>query len=173
MTQARTAGRPAIMAGSYQLARHNTFMNTIYDQPDGRFVRRLEKPHSVSNAGSVVAHVQEHVFPQIGQYMQEEMWSLLLNSREQITHDILVSRVTVDSTLAQPSIVFRDAIRLGASRIIVVHNHPSGCPDPSRADVLMTKRLRQAGELLDVILLDHIVLASDAWYSFAEHEWGE
>lgn len=160
------------MAGSYQLASHITDMNMIYDHPDGRFVRRLEKPHSVSNAGSVIAHVQEHVFPHIGQYVQEEMWSLLLNSREQITHDVLVSRGTVDSTIAQPAIIFRDAIRLGASRVILVHNHPSGCAEPSHADILMTKRLRQAGELLDITLLDHIVVASDAWYSFAEHEWG-
>ena len=150
-----------------------TPMNMIYDQPDGRFVRRLDTPHSVSDAGSVVAHVHEHVFPHIGQYVQEEMWSLLLNCREQITHDVLVSRGTLDSTIAQPANVFRDAIRLGASRVIIVHNHPSGYAEPSRADVLITKRLRLAGELLDIFLLDHIVLASDAWYSFAEHEWGE
>jgi DNA repair protein RadC len=161
------------MAGSYQFARHNTLMNMIYDQPDGRFVRRLGKPHSVSDAGSVVAHVQEAVFPKVGQYMQEEMWSLLLNCREQITHDVLVSRGTLDSSLASPSIIFRDAIRLGASRVIIVHNHPSGCPDPSQADVLITKRLRLAGELLDIVLLDHIILTQDGWYSFAQHEWGE
>jgi len=148
-------------------------MNMIYDQPDGRFVRRLGTPHSVSNAGSVVAHVNDQIFPQVGQYMQEEMWSLRLNCREQITYDVLVSRGTVDSTLAHPSNVFRDAIRLGASRVIIVHNHPSGWPDPSRADVLITKRLRHAGELLDVILLDHIILTERVWYSFAEHQWGE
>lgn len=150
-----------------------THMNMIYDHPDGRFVKRLDTPHSVSNAGSVVAHVQDQFFPHISEYKQEEMWSLLLNCREQITHDVLVSRGTVDSTLAHPANVFRDAIRLGASRVIIVHNHPSGYAEPSRADVLITKRLRLAGELLDIFLLDHIVLASDAWYSFAEHEWGE
>lgn len=165
-------GQP-LLAGSYQFASQTTHMNMTYDHPDGRFVRRLVKPHSVSDAGSVVAHVQEHVFPRIGEYLQEEMWALHLNAREQITHDVLVSRGTLDGSLAHPAIIFRDAIRLGAARVIIVHNHPSGCPDPSRADVLVTRRLRLAGELLDVPLLDHIVIAKGAWYSFAEHQWGE
>lgn len=142
-----------------------------YDKRDGRFVERLGQPLSIFDANSVAGYIMGNIFPKPETYMQEEMWALLFNCREQITHEVLVSRGSLDASIAHPSMIFRDAIRLGAHRLIITHNHPSGDPDPSHADELTTQRLRNAGELLGIPMLDHIIVAKDAWYSMAEHEW--
>jgi DNA repair protein RadC len=70
--------------------------------------------------------------------------------------------------LALPRDVFRMAVRLGASGVLVCHNHPSGDPEPSRDDVQLTKRLQESGELLGVRVLDHIVFGDGRWTSLRE-----
>jgi DNA repair protein RadC len=67
-----------------------------------------------------------------------------------------------------PREVYGPALMLGAVRIVVAHNHPSGDPAPSAEDRMVTERLRQAGQLLGVEMLDHVVLGSERFYSFAE-----
>jgi DNA repair protein RadC len=142
-----------------------------YDKRDGRFVQRLGNPFSVFDAPSVAGYIMENIFPKPETYMQEEMWALLFNCRDQITYEVLVSRGSLTESHAHPSMIFRDAIWLGAHRVIITHNHPSGNPDPSHADVELTQRLRNAGELLGIPMLDHIIVAKDAWYSMAENHW--
>ncbi len=142
-----------------------------YDMGDGRFVQRLGTPVSICDATSVAGYIMENIFPNPEEYTQEEMWALLFNCRGQITHEIMVSRGSLDASIAHPSMIFRDAIRMGAAKVVVTHNHPSGDPDPSHADVLTTQRLRKAGELLGIPFLDHIIVAKDAWYSMSEHDW--
>ena len=82
------------------------------------------------------------------------------------THQITVG--TLDASLVHPREVFRPAIRDAASSIIAVHNHPSGDPTPRREDVTVTARLKQAGEMLGIVLLDHIVVASSDCVSVSE-----
>jgi DNA repair protein RadC len=79
-----------------------------------------------------------------------------------------VSIGTVDLTQVHPREVYLPGVALAASRIVVAHNHPSGDPTPSAEDRAITERLRQCGELLGIELLDHIVIGSDRFYSFAE-----
>lgn len=73
----------------------------------------------------------------------------------------------VDSATVEPRAVFGAAVSLSASALILAHNHPSGDPTPSNDDKLITKRVRDAGELLGVELLDHVVIGSHRYYSFA------
>jgi len=80
-----------------------------------------------------------------------------------------VSVGSLDTTLAHPREVFERAIRAGAASIIVVHNHPSGDPTPSDDDIRLTRRLIEAGKILGIRLLDHIVVSRDAHYSFRGH----
>jgi DNA repair protein RadC len=70
--------------------------------------------------------------------------------------------------LVGPREVFREAIREGASAIIVAHNHPSGDPTPSPEDVEVTRRLRAVGEMLDIPLLDHVICGDERWTSLAD-----
>ena len=79
-----------------------------------------------------------------------------------------VSTGTMHGTIAEPREVFRNAIHLGASSIIIAHNHPSGSLIPSRADIKVTKELVKAGKLLKIGVIDHIIVSSEGYYSFSD-----
>ena len=97
--------------------------------------------------------------------LQEEMSAIYLNNKNEILGTSLISRGTNKNTMVDPSDVFRPGILAGASRVIAVHNHPSGDPAPSPSDVALTRRLVSSGELLGIPLLDHIVLGSRGSYA--------
>ena len=88
----------------------------------------------------------------------EKFWTLCLDRKNRLLREIEVTVGTASSSLVHPREVFKEAIRLGSSAIIVFHNHPSGDPAPSTADIQVTRRLREAAEILDIDLLDHVVV---------------
>lgn len=79
-----------------------------------------------------------------------------------------VSTGSMHGTIAEPREVFRNAIHLGASCIILIHNHPSGALIPSRMDIKVTKEMVQVGKILKIEVIDHMIIASKGYYSFAE-----
>jgi DNA repair protein RadC len=89
----------------------------------------------------------------------EELRAVLLDNRHFVLSIRTIYRGTVNQAQARVAEVFREAVRLGAVAIVVVHNHPSGDPTPSSADVALTADLAKAGELLDVDVLDHLIIA--------------
>jgi len=101
-------------------------------------------------------------------YETEHFKSLLLNAKHEVLKIVDVSQGGIDGTAALPRDVFRQAIREGAVAVIVCHNHPSGDPEPSRSDVVLTKRLVEAGLLLGIALLDHIVFGDGRHVSLKE-----
>lgn len=82
---------------------------------------------------------------------------------------VLVSIGTATSALASPREVFQRAVLTGAISIVVSHNHPSGTTDPSYEDTVVTRRLRDAGQILGIPILDHIIVTSDAFLSLKDH----
>jgi len=99
---------------------------------------------------------------------QESFVTLSLNARNRLIARHLVSLGTVSSTLVHPREVFRPAIRDGAKSVIVAHNHPSGDPSPSADDVAITRRLVEAGRMLEIELLDHVIIGSGEPFSLRE-----
>jgi DNA repair protein RadC len=97
----------------------------------------------------------------------EEFHLLALDSQSQVVRDVLVTRGLLNSSLVHPREVFRAAIVEAAAGIVVVHNHPSGDPTPSEEDRAVTRQLAAAGELLDLPLYDHVIIAGDRFTSFA------
>jgi DNA repair protein RadC len=97
----------------------------------------------------------------------EEFHLLALDSQSQVLREVLVTRGLLNSSLVHPREVFRAAIAEAAAGIIVVHNHPSGDPTPSAEDRAVTQQLAAAGRLLDLPLYDHVIIAGDAFVSFA------
>lgn len=93
---------------------------------------------------------------------------LLLNPKNEVIKIADVSRGSLDAAVALPREVFRQAVRDGAVSIIVCHNHPSGDPEPSRADIALTRRLHESGELIGITLLDHIVFGDGRYVSLKE-----
>lgn len=98
----------------------------------------------------------------------EQFKCLLMNTKHEVLKIVEVSQGGLDGTTAMPRDVFRQAVREGAGAAIVCHNHPSGDPEPSRDDLLLTQRLLQAGEVLGVSLLDHVIFGDDRYVSLKE-----
>lgn len=97
----------------------------------------------------------------------EEFHLLALDSQSRVLREVLVTRGLLNSSLVHPREVFRPAIAEAAAGIIVVHNHPSGDPTPSAEDRAVTRQLVAAGQLLDLPLYDHVIIAGDRFTSFA------
>ncbi len=81
-----------------------------------------------------------------------------------------VSRGTIDSSLVNQRELFKRVLLNNAAKIFITHNHPSGSTAPSNADYLITNKIKKAGELLDIEVLDHIIIGSEEYYSFKEHD---
>lgn len=102
---------------------------------------------------------------------EEHVAVLALDARRRVLAAELVSQGTLTQSLAHPREIFRTAIKLGAAAIVVGHNHPSGDPTPSPDDHALTRRLRDAAELLGIPLVDHIIVAQEECFSYAESGW--
>ena len=99
---------------------------------------------------------------------REEFWLAALDQRHRIIGTHQVSIGTLTASLVHPREVFKVAMLANASAIIVAHNHPSGDPTPSAEDRAITQRLKQAGELLGIRLLDHVILGHSGYHSFVD-----
>ena len=93
---------------------------------------------------------------------------LVVDARNRLVHDEIVSRGVLTASLVHPREVLRPVLVRSGAAFVVVHNHPSGDPSPSREDDRVTERLRRAGEILGVALLDHVVLGDGAYWSYRE-----
>jgi len=106
--------------------------------------------------------VLQHFSPQISGLAVEKFWVLCLNRKNRLIKQVEITSGTATSSLAHPREVFRAAIRHGATAVVCVHNHPSGDPAPSAADVQVTRQLRDAAKAVDIELLDHVIVGRQA-----------
>jgi DNA repair protein RadC len=98
----------------------------------------------------------------------EEFWILLLNRANRVLKKHQISQGGVAGTVADPKIIFKVALEELASGVILAHNHPSGNLTASQADIDLTKKLKEAGKLLEIQVLDHLILAGQKYFSFAD-----
>ncbi len=96
---------------------------------------------------------------------QEHLRVLLLTTKNQVIDIVDISRGTVNTTQVRPAEVFREAVRRTSPAIIVAHNHPSGDPTPSPEDIAMTRRLVEAGKVLDIEVVDHVIICQGRFIS--------
>lgn len=108
--------------------------------------------------------------PQIGHLEREELWILMVDNYAQLIAAVAISAGGNDWTRVYSRDVFRPAIRAGAAGIWLAHNHPSGWLTPSQEDVDITARIVQAGKILGISVLDHIVVTRESWLSLATGE---
>lgn len=138
----------------------------------GRFVRTLQEEVRIRTPADAAEHLMRSVFTPFEAFDQEELWGLLLNSKNRITHENMVYRGTVNSINIRPAELFKEAVRVNAPAVLLSHVHPSGDPTPSPEDVLVTKEALQAGRLLGIELLDHIICGRDVWISLKQQKLG-
>jgi DNA repair protein RadC len=126
-----------------------------------------ERPsiHSPADAAELVQY-------EMSALEQEELRVLLLDTRNRVVHIETVYRGSINSSQIRVAEIFKTAIRRNATNLIVIHNHPSGDPTPSPDDIAITRQILQAGELLDLKLLDHIIIGSGRFVSLKERGLG-
>lgn len=99
---------------------------------------------------------------------QEHMKLLLLNSKSMLIGETTVSKGTVNASIVTPRELFIEALQKNAVAIVIMHNHPSGDPTPSQEDIITTNRIKNAGNLIGIELLDHIIIGNNCYISFRE-----
>ncbi|TAL15884.1 JAB domain-containing protein [bacterium] len=121
--------------------------------------------------GSAIADgrdVYRHFAGKLSYLEKENFYCLLLDTKNRVLREERISEGTLNESLVHPREAFRAAVREGAAGVVFVHNHPSGDPSPSREDVELTSRLMEAGKLLGIRFLDHVIVARSGYYSFAK-----
>jgi DNA repair protein RadC len=112
--------------------------------------------------------VHELLAPLLADLPHEEFWILLLNRSNKVIGRECISTGGVSGTVADVKIIFKRALEHLASNIILCHNHPSGNLKPSHTDEVLTRKVAQAGEVLDIQVLDHVIIAETGYFSFAD-----
>lgn len=140
----------------------------IYELARRDIVREQEKRptiHSPADAAQLVQY-------EMSALDHEEMRIMLLDTRNNVIRTVTLYKGSVNSCQVRISEMFRDAIREGAPNIIIIHNHPSGDPSPSPDDIALTRTVVQAGTLMDITVLDHLVIGQGRWVSLKERGLG-
>lgn len=131
--------------------------------------RRHQKPSlagaTFCSSGDVISYYQ----PRMKDLKKEMFRCALLDTKNKIIQDEVVSVGTLTASLVHPRETFRAAIRESAAAVIFIHNHPSGDIKPSQEDILLTRRLVQAGEVLGIQVLDHIIIGDGSHFSFRDN----
>jgi DNA repair protein RadC len=112
------------------------------------------------------------LLPQMRHLTQEELWVILLDTRNRVLATQTVYKGSLNSSMVRIAEIFRAAIEAPAAAIIVAHNHPSGDPSPSPEDIRVTKQIVEAGKLLDIELLDHLIIGNGRYISLKERGLG-
>ena len=131
--------------------------------------RRYQKPKlagaSFCSSGDVVSFYQ----PRMKDLKKEMFRCALLDTKNKIISDEVVSIGSLSASIVHPRETFKSAIRESAAAVIFIHNHPSGDIKPSQEDILLTRRLVQAGEVLGIQVLDHIIIGDSSHFSFRDN----
>lgn len=125
---------------------------------DSRVVNKIESSQSV----------YELMFPVLGELPHEEFWILYLNNSNKVIVKNQLSKGGITGTLVDVRLVLKKALEVGATSLILCHNHPSGTLKPSRADQDITQKLKTAAMSLDIKVLDHLIITEKAYFSFAD-----
>jgi DNA repair protein RadC len=132
----------------------------------GRRCARVDLPNRVRVLNST--QIGEMLIREIGCEEQENLVGLFLNTKNEIIKMDRIFRGTLDQSVAHPREIFKSAVKHSAAKIIVAHNHPSGAVRPSRDDFKFSWRLKEAGELMGIRVVDHLIVGIDDYHSMAE-----
>lgn len=114
------------------------------------------------------AQVYEHYRFRFRNQKKEYVMALLLDGKNRVIREVQVSEGSLNQSIVHPREVFNPAVRDSAAAIILVHNHPTGDPAPSREDLELTRRLKEAGELMGIRVLDHVIIGDGSYASLAD-----
>jgi DNA repair protein RadC len=133
-----------------------------------RRVRETVRPIESFTRFTSASQVFEHLNYEFRDRRKEYFMALLLDGKNRIITRAQISEGSLNQSIVHPREVFNVAVRESAAAMILLHNHPTGDPTPSPEDLEVTRRLCEAGQLMGIKVLDHIIIGEDAFYSFAE-----
>lgn len=129
--------------------------------------RRMEESLELQKITSSKA-VFEIMQPIIGELQHEEFWVLFLNNSNKVIYKTQISKGGITGTVVDTRIIYKTALEHNATSLILCHNHPSGVLQASDADKQITRKLKEAGKQLDVLVLDHVIVTEKSYFSFAD-----
>ncbi|MGE5399908.1 MAG: RadC family protein [Ignavibacteriales bacterium] len=144
--------KAATMAALFEISRRVISQNKIFS------IKKITSPKDVADI----------FIPILRDEVKERFIVLCLNSANKIIKYEVISIGNLNSSVVHPREIFKVAIENNSANIILMHNHPSGNPEPSHEDISITKRLVEAGKLMDIQVFDHIIIAGDSFCSFTE-----
>ena len=149
------------------LGLHNIFGLKLFQDLSTRYAKEKLPKKIIFDSPQVVA-----TFPQekIGREKKEHFYILALDSKNNLVKMNNVSVGILDASLVHPREVFKEAIQASAAKVIIAHNHPSGDPEPSEGDLVITNRLVEAGTILEIEVVDHIIVTNNNFLSFKERK---
>ena len=130
--------------------------------------RRRSQEINVKNKIASSNDAFELLHAELSDLNTEEFWIILMNRANKVIKKIRISSGGISGTVADLRVIFKAAIDNLASAIILAHNHPSGNLKPSQADINLTKKIKNSGNILDIPVLDHIIIAENSYFSFAD-----
>lgn len=113
-------------------------------------------------------YIGQILLDELKDFQQEHVVALLLNTKNEIIKKETIFKGSLNSSVAHPREIFKAAIKCSAARLIIAHNHPSGNPEPSDADLSFTQRMSEAGRLIGIELLDHFIIGDNSYISLKE-----
>lgn len=131
--------------------------------------KRYSQSKNPVNKISCAQDVFDLVHERLKDKMQEHFYVLILNNKNNIVSEKLITKGILDASIIHPREIFKEAIRHSASKVILVHNHPSGDLTPSKEDLDITKKLEEAGQMVDIKVLDHIIIGNGNYWSYKNH----
>lgn len=132
--------------------------------------RRRESESGRRPLISTSKQAYEYLAPTLADLPHEEFWVLLLNQANKVLLKYRVGTGGLTGTVADQRIIFKKALEEGACGLILAHNHPSGNRKPSQSDIQLTQRMKEAGRIMDIPILDHLIITDTGYYSFADEE---
>jgi DNA repair protein RadC len=159
--------------------RHNPYqLPFIYPEPSflsephGRHIKRIETPFQIRSPADAAQYMMSSIYFPFEECVQEELYSLLLDTRNYAHYEVRNLVGSLNTTVVRIGELFREPIKNSAAGLIIAHNHPSGDPTPSPEDVRVTEMLVEAGQLLNISLLDHLVIGRGRYVSLKERGLG-
>ena len=114
--------------------------------------------------------IAEYFMEQLRHETQEHLMLAMFDNKSMLIGEKLLSTGTSNAALISARDIYRTALQYQAAYVVVLHNHPSGNPEPSREDILVTRKIKACGELLDILLMDHIIIGDNRYFSFREQD---
>ena len=128
------------------------------------FAELLDKPQITSSKDTF-----NYMCPVMCDIVHEEFWAIFLNNSNKILKRIKIGQGGITSTTVDIRLIMKSALEYLATGLIICHNHPSGNLKPSEQDIKLTNRIKNAGDILNISLLDHVIITTNNYYSFVDN----